>query len=191
MLLVLSDDRSGDVRIITCQSMTTSEVSCHRLLATIRSWRAGGAPPASLPRNFEKTIAGRRIGAPAGCEASGIAGSGSLTCSDSTVLAWASLPLERKGIVDSWLAIYREKGLVERLEPCVVEGIEGTCHVVRNPSGGPPAVTAAEVVVRGSLLLVSCVDLRPDPGVPPVCTPVISLSTPRTRPADASVGNRP
>lgn len=182
VLVVTSEDRPPRVRVVTCQSAPGTAHTCEGLVAKTWTWNASDGPPKSIPRNLEKTLAGRRIAAPQGCEATGTGGAGSLDCDDGTSLLW--VPLDgRKGLVEGLLANFRGKGLVERVERCDVESVETDCHVIRNPAGGPPALTAAQVTVRGALLLVACSDMRPNPGVPPVCSQVMSLSAPHSQAA--------
>lgn len=187
VLVIASEDRAPKFRVVTCQSNPGTSHTCERLVARTWTWNASDGPPKSIPRNLEKVLAGRRITAPQGCEASGAGGAGSLDCDDGTSLAW--VPLEgRKGLLEGWLANFRGKGLVERVEPCDVEGVETDCHVLRNPAGGPPALTAAQLRARGALVLVVCSDMRPNPGVPPVCSQVMSLSAPRSQGAGTREG---
>jgi len=178
VFLLLSGARGAVQSVVTCGCEEASEAICRGLLATVWAWQPGAGPPATVPRNFEKTIAGRRLSPPAGCEASGTGGSGMFDCGEVSSLVWVSVPVDRKGILDGWVRTYREKGLVDRVEPCVVEGVRTDCLVVRNPKGGPPAATAADVMVRGARLFVVCTDLRENPGLAPVCDPVMSLPPP-------------
>lgn len=178
VLLLISGGRGPMQSVATCGCDEASEAICRGLLATVWAWRPGAGPPTSVPRNLEKTFAGRRLSPPAGCSASGTGGSGMFSCGEESTLVWVSVPGDRKGILDGWVRNFRENGLVDRVEPCVVEGVETDCLVVRNPKGGPPAATAADVMVRGAHIFVACTDLRRNPGLAPVCELVMSLPPP-------------
>ncbi len=178
VFLVMSGVRGSMQSFASCSSAESSEAICRGLLATVWAWKPGDRPPASIPRNLEKTLAGRRISPPDGCLANGTGGSGMFSCGDTSFLVWVTLPSDRKGVMDGWLRSYPETEFVVRVEPCVVEGVPTDCHVVRNPKGGPPAATAADVMVRGVRIFVACADLRENPGLAPVCGLVMSLPPP-------------
>lgn len=178
VFLVMFGGRGSMQAFASCSSAESSEATCRDLLATVWAWKPGDRPPASIPRNLEKTLAGRRISPPDGCLANGTGGSGMFSCSDTSFLVWVALPADRKGVMDGWLRSYPETEFVVRVEPCVVEGVSTDCHVVRNPKGGPPAATAADVMVRGARVFVACNDLRENPGLPPVCELVMALPPP-------------
>jgi hypothetical protein len=110
------------------------------------------------------------------------------SCDDTSFLVWVALPPDRKGVMEGWLRNYPETAFVVKVEPCVVEGVPTDCHVVRNAKGGPPAATAADLMVRGVRVFVACTDLRENPGLAPVCERAMSLPPPSGEPSPGSPG---
>lgn len=175
IVLLLVDARGSRVRTMACASAIGDETSCPRLLATVWPWEFAEGPPASIPRNIERLIAGRKIDVPPGCSISTAPGYGSMRCPDQSVLTWQSLAPTAPNPAGNWT----EGSPGSSKRQCVVESVAATC--VFTPFEFS-AVVRARVSVRETSLAVSCQSVRASGGIPQACASVFAFDPPAAWP---------
>ncbi|WP_152643325.1 hypothetical protein [Anaeromyxobacter sp. PSR-1] len=195
VLLVGVDAQPAATLILGCQALPGSEGRCTALLATLATMRLDDPRLGELPAAAQATFAGRALPTPEGCRLSVHAGGATIQCGGEAALSWLAVPDGREGVLDALIdglsATLGFQGPERRTQPCAVEGLAATCRVLRNPAGGPPNLVGVEQVVRGTRMVVACIDGRAGPELPELCRSVLSLSAPAPSAADTAAPAAP
>lgn len=133
--------------------------------------RGGGATdPPAVPQ-----LAGQPFAVPGGCEVAALPGGSSVQCAGA-IFRWARVPDGIDDFTEILVEPFRGRGLAENEADCAVEGIRARCRALRTLDRKPPAVYAAQAVVRGERVAVLCVDGWARRKLPSVCASALSVA---------------